>query len=98
MYVLFAMIIVVVLSSSQIEGQRKGEIRRTTIRRIRFLILLFFFFVEKKTKKREREGKSAHLSVLLYMCVQATNMSVNERQQQRKFIVLTTNVDACQTC
>jgi hypothetical protein len=65
------------------------------MRRVRFL----FFLLCRKENEEERDTERMHTCQSSCVCVQATNMSVNERQQQqRKFIVFTTNVDACQTC
>lgn len=92
----FTTVIIVVVSSSQIEGQAKERLRDQQWGGLAFVFSLFLCWNEEEgEEEEERERRRSCQPLSVY--VQATNMSVNERQQ-RKFIVLTTDVDACQTC
>jgi len=65
----FTIVINVVPSSSQIEGQQKRkEIERTTMRWARFLVLRFPLTKRRRRRERERERMNAHLPVVMCMC------------------------------
>ena len=63
----------------------------------RFLVLLFPLS-KRRRRERERERESECTLVSRHVYVFKLLICLSTERQQRKFIVLTTAVDACQTC